>query len=263
MLVATPTAPGMLPMPRPHPQQVHMPNTAQFQQRKTSASSAPQGQSLLGGPAYQVIDRQHLPGGTIHRQLSGEGSSPSGKPPPGLSLPIRPTVMGDQGTTPTPPGMVMAGLDQVNRSGHALANTPPMTVATGYATLRPPHHVPELSLYGAPPKVPANVNAGGNKRALLPTPQAATTIPPQLGFLSGNAHHHIATPNPSVPPGWPGGNIRVPPQRHPPTAAVTNPSSSVHRQPVLHTQEQQQHQQVQRSNYPGGNYSRGNGGPGI
>lgn len=272
-VVATPPA-GMLPLPRQHTQQLqHVANTAQFQhptQRKTSASSAPppQGHSILGGPAYQIIDKQlHAPG-SIHRQHSGDGTSGSvGKPPPGLSLPIRQNVMAEQGSTPSvaAPGLVMAGLDlaartmTVNRSGQALVNTAPMSVGGGFA-VRPQHpHIPELSsLYGAPPKLPTNMSTtGGNKRALLPTPTAAGPIPNPLGYLPSAAHHHIATPTPSVPPGWPGGSVRVPPHRVPPPS--TNPSG--HRQTVIFTQEQQQQQQqvVQRSNYTGGGYTRGNG----
>lgn len=274
-MVATPPPPppppsGMLPIPRPHPQQMHVGNpAAQFQhpvQRKTSASLAPppQGQSLLGGPAYQVIDKSHHPTGTLPRQLSNEGPGGAAKPPPGLSLPLRPNVMGEQGTTHTPPGVVMAaGLDLQARTmtmNRALVNTAPVTVATGYA-VRPqhahphPHPMAEIpSLYGPPPKLQPN---GGNKRALLPTPPATGPIPTPLGYLPGGAHHHIATatPNVSVPPGWPGGSVRIPPHRvHPP---VTNPSG--HRQPVMYAQEQQQ-PMIQRSNYTGGGgYSRGNG----
>lgn len=268
-VVATPPPGGMLPIPRPHPQQMHVGNpAAQFQhpvQRKTSASSAPppQGQSLLGGPAYQVIDKSHHPTGALPRQLSNEGPGGAAKPPPGLSLPLRSNVLGEQGTTPTPPGLVMAaGLDLQSRTmamNRALVNTAPVTVAAGYA-VRPqhthPHPMTELpSLYGPPPKLQPN---GGNKRALLPTPPATGPIPTPLGYLAGGAHHHIATatPNVTVPPGWPGGSVRIPPHRvHPP---VTNPSS--HRHPVMYTQEQQQQPVIQRSNYTGGaGYSRGNG----
>ena len=268
-MVPTPPAPpptgGMLPLPR-----MHVSNPAQFghpAQRKTSASSAvpPQGQSILGGPAYQVIDKPHHPTGTVSRQLSGEGGSTGGggggKPPPGLSLPIRPNVMGEQGTTPTPPGVMMAGLDlqartmAVNRSGHALVNTAP---TVGYATVRAqhPHHLHELSIYGAPPKMQPNVTTGGNKRALLPTPTAAGPIPTQLSFLAGGAHHMAAAPTASLPPvvqSWSGANMRVPQHRVPPPS-VTNPNS--HRQQVIYTQEQV----VQRSNYGGGYSGRGNGG---
>ena len=282
-IVPTPPPPppsgpgGMLPIPRQQrPQQVHIGNPAQFQhpqvQRKTSASSAvAQGQSLLGGPAYQVIDKPHHPTGTMTRQLSGEGGGGASKPPPGLSLPIRPSVMVEQGSTPTPPGVMMAGLDlqqartmAMNRSGHALVNATPMTAGAGYASVRPqhPHHgIHELSsLYGAPPKLQPNVTTGGNKRALLPTPTAATPIhATQLGFLTGGGAHHIAVaPTASLPPGvqtWSGGNMRVPPShRVPPPPSVTNQNS--HRQQVMYTQEQV----VQRSNYGSGYSGRGNGG---
>ena len=255
-MVATPPG-GMLPFPRPHPQQMHVSNPAQFQhqpQRKTSATSAPsQGQSLLGGP-FQVIDKPHHPTGSVHRQHSGEGNGASGaKPPPGLSLPIRQNVMTEQGTTPTAPGVVMASIEMaartmaINRSGHALVNSAPLTIAAGYRPQHPHQHLQELtSLYGAPPKLPANVSTGGNKRALLPTPTAAGPIPT---YHPGSTHHHIATPTPNVPPGWPGGSMRIPPHRVPPP--VTNPSG--HRQQVIYSQEQQQ--VVQRSNFTG----RGNG----
>ena len=282
-MVPTPPPPppptGMLPMPRPRPQQMHISNPAQFQhpqvQRKTSASSAvAQGQSLLGGPAYQVIDKPHHPTGTMSRQLSGgEGSGGASKPPPGLSLPIRPGVMGEQGTTPTPPGVMMTGLDlqqartmAMNRSGHALVNTTPMTAGAGYASVRPQHHhhqIHELSsLYGAPPtKMQPNVTTGGNKRALLPTPTAAAPIhAAQLSFLTGGgrAHHIAVAPSTSLPPGvqtWSGGNMHGPPlHRVPPPPSVTNQNS--HRQQVMYTQEQV----VQRSNYGSGYSGRGNGG---
>lgn len=277
---------GMLPIPRPRPQQVHIGNPAQFAhpqvQRKTSASSAvAQGQqSLLGGPAYQVIDKPHHPTGTVSRQLSGgEGSGGASKPPPGLSLPIRPSVMGEQGSTPTPPGVLMSGLDlqqartvAMNRSGHALVSTTPLTAgAGGYASVRPqhPHHqIHELSsLYGAPPtKLQASVATGGNKRALLPTPTATAPIhAAQLSFLTGGGgtHHIAVAPSASLPPGvqsWSGGNMRVPPSHRvppPPPPSVTNQNSQ--RQQVMYTQEQV----VQRSNYNGGYSGRGGNGGGM
>ena len=269
-MVATPPPGGMLPIPRPHLQQMHVSNPpGQFQhpaQRKTSASAPPpQGQSLLGGPAFQIIDKPHHPTGTVPRQLSNEGSGGSNKPPPGLSLPLRPNLMGEQGSTPTPPGVVMAtGLELQARTmalNRALVNTAPSTVGTGYA-VRPqhahPHHMPELSsLYGAPPKLQPTVSTGGNKRALLPTPPAAGPIPTPLGFLAAAGTPHHITPNVNVPPGWPGAaNMRIAPHRVPPPG--TNPSG--HRQPVIYTQEQQQQVVQQRSSYNGGNYNRGNGG---
>ena len=289
-MVPTPPPPppsgGMLPIPRPRPQQMHVGNPAQFQHpqvsRKTSASS--QGQSLLGGPAYQVIDKAHHPAGTVNRQLSGgEGSGGASKPPPGLSLPIRPSVMGDQGSTSTPHGVLMdlqqaRTMAALNRSGHALVSTTPLTTgaAVGYAGVRPqhPHHqIHELpSLYGAPPtKMQPSVTTGGNKRALLPTPTATAPIhaaAQQLGFLAaGGGAHHIAAvaPSASLPPGvqsWSGGNMRVPHSHRvipPPPPSVTNHNS--HRQQqVIYTQEQV----VQRSNYGSGGYSgRGAGGNGV
>ena len=278
-MVPTPPAPpppgpgGMLPIPptRPHPQQMHVGNNhPQFLHpipRKTSVPSVGgQGQSLLGGPAYQVIDKPHHPTGTVSRQLSGEGATLGGgasKPPPGLSLPIRPNVISELGTTPS--GM-MAGLDlqartmAVNRSGHALANTTPMTVDSSYTSVRPqnPHHqLHELpSLYGAPPKIQPNVATGGNKRALLPTPTAA--IPGQLNFLTGGSHHITVAPAASLPPGiqnWSGGTMRVPPHRVPPPPSVTINQNSHRQQQAIYTQEQV----VQRSNYGGGYNGRGNG----
>ena len=289
VMVPTPPPPpppsGMLPIPRPRPhtQQMHIGNPAQFQHpRKTSASSAvAQGQSLLGGPAYQVIDKPHHPAGTVSRQLSGgDGSGGASKPPPGLSLPIRPNMISDQGSTPTP-GVLLSGLDlqaartmAMNRSGHALVSTTPLTAAgAGYPSVRPqhpPHQIHELSLYGAPPaKMQSSVTTGSNKRALLPTPTAATPIhaAAQLGFLTGGsgAHHIAVAPSASLPPGvqsWSGGNMRMPPSHRvpppppPPPPSVTNQNS--HRQhQVIYTQEQV----VQRSNYSGG-YASGRGGNG-
>lgn len=283
-MVPTPPPPpppgGMLPIPRPRP---HVGNPAQFQHpqlpRKTSASAVAQGQSLLGGPAYQVIDKSHHPAGTVNRQLSGgEGSGGASKPPPGLSLPIRPSVMGDQGSASTPHGVLMdlqqaRTMAAMNRSGHALVSTTPLSTgaAVGYAGVRPqhPHHqVHELpSLYGAPPtKMQPSVTTGGNKRALLPTPTAAAPIhaAAQLSFLGGAHHIAAVAPSANLPPGvqnWSGGNMRVPHSHRvpPPPPSVTNHNS--HRQQqVIYTQEQV----VQRSNYGSGGYSGrsagGNGG---
>jgi hypothetical protein len=278
---------GMLPIPRPRPQQMHVSNPTQFQHpqvpRKTSASSAvAQGQSLLGGPAYQVIDKPHHPAGTINRQLSGgEGGGGASKPPPGLSLPIRPSVMGEQGSTTTPHGVLMdlqqaRTIAALNRSGHALVSTTPLTTgaaAVGYAGVRaqhPHHQLHELpSLYGAPPtKMQPSVTTGGNKRALLPTPTGTAPIhaAAQLSFLTGGggAHHIAVAPSASLPPGvqsWSGGNMRVPHSHRvppPPPPSVTNHNS--HRQQqVMYTQEQV----VQRSNYGSGYSGRGGNGGGM
>ena len=269
-IVATPAPGGMLPIPRPHPQQIHVSNPPQFQhgvQRKTSASSVlPPTQSILGGPvtAYQVIDKPPLPTGTIHRQLSGESVGAGKPPPPGLSLPIQPGMVGpgDQGTTPSGPGVVMTNLDlqarnmAINRTGHTLVSAAPnlsMAVGGSYAVRpQPPQPSHELtSLYGAPPKLTANMNASANvlgaKRALLPTPTATGPAHGGLNFLAGAAHHHVAAPTPTIPPGvqgFPGGSMRVPHRVPPP---VTNPNG--HRQTVMYTQEQ-------RLKYSGG-FGRG------